>query len=666
MTKKIKKQSASQDGFEIQEGLAGIRHSPGMYMGERGEDMAYRAVKEPVDNAYDEATAGRNKVIEVVLDFDNDLNIVADMAGGIPTDFKVLKSGQKESIMTAAFSRAHAGGKFNDKAYKTSAGTHGVGVAALNAISDHLRVWSMYKGGCAFQSWRKGEPDSGKDPKQVKKIDKDVVDLLTEKKASKYGTIVAWTLDQTVVSADVMRGKKLPKDYRHARPVPSQIANWLRNMANLNPGLEVRFTLVSNKKRKSAVFINKKDLSSVVLAMCEDLELETLGKPFALKTDYLTCSLAWTVGADSSNFQTFVNTSPTLDGGWHVVGFRDALIEALKPFMKTGRKDGKVKQTFATSDILIGIVGMFDWRMHGAQYTSQVKDKLASRVEKEVYEATVKPLTEFFAKNKALAKSIIKRATTAGAMREELQKMMKSMSDVKKTGRNRLPIKLEEAPDCKPHERELYIVEGDSAGGSAKHARSSNQEILKLSGKIPNLLNTPLSKALSNDRIQDLILSLGADPKTLDPKADNPVFSCDNLRVANVFLLSDADPDGSHINALEIAFFWILFPDLIRQGRLYVVNAPLYNALYKGKIYGGDTIEECYAAMDKDKVPRSNMFRAKGWGEVPSELLGPIAFDQTTRRLIRINPGEAKAISVWRQFAGEEASARRRLLGLEK
>jgi DNA gyrase subunit B len=657
------KLDSAQDGFEIQEGLAGIRHSPGMYLGERGEDMAYRAVKEPVDNAYDESIAGRNKVIEVVLDFDNDLNIVADMAGGIPTDFKTLKSGQKETIMTAAFSRAHAGGKFNDKAYKTSAGTHGVGVAALNAVSNKLRVWSMYKGGCAYQSWEKGEVVSGKDPKQVKKVDADVASLLSEKKLSKYGTIVAWTLDQTVVSADVMRGKKLGKDYRHARPIPSQIAHWLKNMANLNPGLEIRFTLVSKKKRKSVVYINKKDLVSVVQGICEDLEVELLGKPFTFKNDNVTCTIAWTQGSDALNFSSFVNTSPTLDGGWHVVGFRDALIEALKPFMKQTK--GKTKQTFASNDILIGLVGLYDWRMHGAQYTSQVKDKLASRVEKEVYDIMLKPLTEYFSKNKSLAKAIIKRATVAGTLREELNKTLKSISDVKKAGRSRLPIKLEEAPNCKPHERELYIVEGDSAGGSAKNARSRNQEILKLSGKIPNLLNVPLHKALSNDRIQDLILSLGADPKSLDIKSDNPTFNCDNLRVANVFILSDADPDGGHIDSLEISFFWKLFPDLIRQGRLYIVDAPLFNAVYKGKHYGGDTMEECYAAMDKDKAPRKLMFRAKGWGEVPADMLAVIAFDKDTRKLIRVQEDtDKKKLHTWQQFAGEEASARRRLLGI--
>lgn len=667
---KVKKKTgdgSEQEGFMIAEGLDGIRLNPGMYMGERGADMAYRAVKEPVDNDYDEYIAGRNKLIEVVIDYDNDLNIVADMAKGIPTDFKKLKDGSKETIMTAAFSRAHAGGKFDDKAYKTSAGTHGVGVAALNAISSRLRVWSMYKGGCAYQMWECGVAKSGKDPKQVKAVDKDVMSLLREKKHSKYGTIVAWTLDQTVVSADVQRGKKLPKNYRHAAPDPAQLGSWLRNMSMLNPGLEVRLTLIKKGKRKEFTFLNKKDLAHVVKTMVEERELGSVGKPFIFKNDNITAALTWTDHADTDNFLSFVNTSPTIDGGWHVVGFRDALFEAIKPFMKEPKGKSKKKQGFKQEDLLIGLTGMFDWRMHGAQYTSQVKDKLASRVEKEVYEMLKDAFVKYFKENKKVATTIIKRAEAMNKGREELSAVVKSMADTKKKLKgNALPADLVVANKCKPHERELVVVEGDSAGGTAKDARNPDyQEVMKAGGKPLNGLKASLADVLKHKEVQGMLVSIGADLKSLDPKAEAPQLSTKNLRIGNILFLADADPDGFHINVLFLGVIYRLLPDLMKEGRVWIVDAPLYNVIHNGKHYGGMTFEECRkkapaAVKDKDII------RAKGWGEVEPDILEAIAFNPKTRRLIRVNPFEnAEQERFFRGVVAEDAVHRRRLLGLE-
>lgn len=217
-----------------------------------------------------------------------------------------------------------------------------------------------------------------------------------------------------------------------------------------------------------------------------------------------------------------------------------------------------------------------------------------------------------------------------------------------------------------PVHHNFCLGSGVVVHNTAKDARNRNQEVLKLSGKIPNALGTPLFKLLPNDRIQDLIISVGADPKSLDPKADNPTFSCDNLRVQNICLLADADPDGFHINTLLIAFFWRLFPDIIKQGRLFVVDAPLYNALYKGKHYGAMTAEECFKLMAKDNVPRQQMFRAKGWGEVPAEILDIIAFNEKSRKLIRVTEEKSKEVlAFYRSFIAEEASSRRKLLGLK-
>lgn len=662
--KASKKVSATQDGFQIAEGLDGLRLNPSMYLGDLGPFMAYRCVKEAVDNAYDEHIAGRNKVIEVILNYDADIFIVADCAGGIPLEMKTLKSGEKISIMTAAYTRTHAGAKFNDKAYKTSAGTHGIGMSAVVAVSEELRAWTTYKGGLHFQSYGKGEITSkGAHPVKVKAVDKDVLSLLKDK-TQKYGTIVAMKLDQTVVSEDSKRGKALPKGFRKAEPAAESVQQWLQNMALMNPGLEIRFSTIRGKKRLDHTFINKKDLAYVPKFMCEERELEAQGKPFTFKNDNITCALVWSDHTDAANFLTFVNTSPTADGGWHVTGFTQALSAIIKKHMPATK--GSKGQGFTGSDLLMGLTGVFDWRMHGAAYSSQVKDKLSSRVDKEVTDLIQPELDKYFDANPKVAKMIIKRAQFMTKTRTELAAVVKSMADVKKKGKgNALPAALAAASKCKPHERELFIVEGDSAKGPSVNARNGYyQEVLAAGGKPLNALSATLAKILAHKEIMNMLICLGADIKTLDPKAENPVLSTEKLRVANIIFLVDPDPDGGHIAVLYLAALVRLMPNLFVEGRVWCVQAPLYAALHKGIVYGGDTFDECRAAAPK-VVKDQEIVRIKGWGEVSEKEVGPIAFDPKQRRLIRINPFEnVEQRNFFFGVVAEDAVHRRRLLGL--
>tara|TARA_B100000700_G_scaffold88627_1_gene100017 strand:+ start:128622 stop:130670 length:2049 start_codon:yes stop_codon:yes gene_type:complete len=667
--KKGKKKSFAQDSFAILENLDGVRANPSMYLGELGEEMARRHLKEKVDNSYDEHVAGRNNLIEVVLDYDNDLMVVADGAGGIPTDFKKLKSGEKITIMTAALTKTHAGGKFNDKAYKTSAGTHGVGVAAANAVSEEMRVWSTYNGGLAFQRFERGEiATKGPHPVKVKKVDSDVTALLSHKKIQKYGTIIASKLDQTVVSESSRRGRKLPKNFVKAEPDAKKVAEWLKYMANLNPGLVIKLSVVRKGKTKGATFHNKKDLAWIPKTMCDSRELKPMGKPFTHKSDHISLAVVWSDHPDSDNFVSFVNTSPTADGGWHVKGFTDALVQAVKPYMPKAKGKGKGRSLgFKGSDLLVGLTGLFDYRMHGAAYTSQVKDKLASKVDREVYEELLPAFEEYFSKNKKVARDIIKRAQAVGKGREDLAAVVKSMADVKKkTKGSALPGELAVADKAKPHERELFIVEGDSAAGTAIDARNSDyQEVLPAGGKPLNALKAPLSKVLGHAEIQKMLTALGADVKTLDPKAENPTLDTGKLRTANVILLVDPDPDGGHIAVLYLAAIYRLLPDLYKEGRVWCIDAPLYAAVKDGELYGGMTFDACRKESPK-KVKDGEIVRIKGWGEVDETFLEPIAFKPSTRRLIRINPFEsAEKERFFRGVVAENAMYRRQLLGLE-
>lgn len=657
-----KKKSASQEGFEILEGLSGIRSNPTMYLGELGHDMAFRILKEKVDNAYDEHRAGRNKLIEVIIDYDDDLLIVADGAGGIPTDFKKLKDGTKETVMTAAFTRTHAGGKFNDQAYKTSAGTHGIGVAAVNAVSEELRVWSTYNDKLVVQRFSRGEIEGDRHPVSAKKLDTDVAALLQDK-VKKYGTIVASRIDQKVVSESSRRGKKLPKNFVKAEPKAKKVAEWLKYMANLNPGLTIRFKIKRNDKTKSITFLNKKDLAWIPKSMCDARELSALGKPFTYQSDFISCAIVWADHPDADNFFSFVNTSPTVDGGWHVKGLVDAISQALKPYMPKTKSKAR---GFKGTDLLIGLTGLFDWRMHGAQYTSQVKDKLASKVDREVYDTLLPELEAYFKKNSRVAKSIIKRAQAMGKGREDLAAVVKSMANVKKKAKGSvLPSALAVADRAKPHERELFVVEGDSAAGSAVDSRDAEyQEVLPAGGKPLNALKATLAKVLAHTEIQQLLTALGADVKTLDPKAENPTLSTAKLRVANLILLVDPDPDGAHIAVLYLAAIYRLLPDMFKEGRVWCVEAPLFAVVHKGKLYGGMTFAECRAAAPAS-VKDKEITRIKGWGEVDETFLEPIAFDPKNRRLIRINPFEnPEQERFFRGVVAEDAVHRRRLLGL--
>ena len=663
----------SADTFEILEGLEGVRHNPSMYLGNLGSDMAYRKVKEVVDNCFDEAMAGRNSYIEVVMDLDNNWYVVADKAGGIPIEMKVLKDGSKLSILTAAYTRLHAGGKFNDKAYKVSTGTHGVGVAAVNAVSDSLQVWTCRSNILYTQKFKKGEIEGPSNPVKVKAYSPEVKNYLAE---SKYGTVVMFQPDQTVISEDALRDKrKQAKVLRVAQPEVGRVATWLRTMADLNPKLKIVLTVIRGKKRKTKTYYNDKDLNYYIKNKVDEYDLGTFGKPLVFKTDFTTVAVQWTEYESDDRFESYVNNSPTSDGGTHVRGFLDALATAVKPYetasdrkvTKGAARKVQVAQ-YKKEDLLTGLVGAFDWRMHGAAYTSQVKDKLASNVTQEVYDIMLPVFVSYFEANTSVPKKLLTRARELNKGREALAKTVRSLADAKKSGRGAtLPGILSQSETKNPEERELYSVEGDSAAGSGKNARNPfYQEIFKCKGKPVNAMNLPLDRVLDNETIQGLIISLGLDLNSLDVKAPHPKFECKNLRIGKLMLLSDADVDGYHINTLILTFLFKYVPDIFKQGRVFVVNAPLFNVIHKGVHYGAMTREEVLAIAPKTVKP-NEVQRAKGWGEVSEELLSIIAFDPKYRKLIKINPLANKEHEEW--FIGitsDDRVAKRKMLGIEE
>lgn len=656
-SKKAKKPvKYDESNIEVLKGLEVVRAKPGMYMGERGDPMVYRSVKEIVDNCFDEFAAGRNKLIEVIFDTNKNVYYVADQAGGIPVG---MHKTEKKSALEVIFTQLHAGGKFNSKAYKTSSGTHGVGAAATNALSDEFQVWTQREGQWYTQAYAKGIPQHKVKECKAPKIVHDGHTL--DDKIGKYGSIVRFVPDQTIVSESATDKKS--KNLVTAKLNMKGALVWLSNLALLNPGLTIRVTAIGKKTRKFT-FLNKEGLPAIVKKIAEENELSLTGKPFVYQSETIDCVLQWSSHTDNDLLKTYVNCSPTRDHGKHFDGLSSALNKSLNEYK--GARD-----KFKIVDVLNGVIGSFNYKMSGAEYSSQTKDRLTSLVNKEIEEELLPHLSAYFEANKTMVKGIIKRANEINKGRAQLKDVMAAIAGVKKGGSKNSDINLSafltSASRCKPHERELYIVEGDSAAGPSKEARDPKfQEVFKLTGKMANAIRTDLAKLISSKAIILLLQAIGVDTRKIDLEQDISKihFTTDKLRVGKIMLLADADVDGKHINCLLLCLIWRLVPDAIREGRVFIVDAPLYSAFYNNVRYFGATFDAVSKQMP-DRAPRNIISRAKGWGEIDSEMLRFVAFDPKNRKLIKIMPPkDGDGESYFKSIMGENTQVRKELLGI--
>lgn len=644
----------SEKDIEVLEGAEAVRAKPGMYMGERGDQMIYHQFKELADNAIDEHSAGRNKGVEFVFNEDENVHIVADCAQGIPVGNN-KKTGL--STLELVLTRLHAGGKMraDNTAYKSSAGTHGVGAMCSNAISEWFQVYTQREGTWYFQSYEKGFPTSK--VKKVRKPEESIRNQLS-KPITKYGTLLIFKPDQSIVSVDATnkRAKKLTP----AKMPVRQALNWGKMISLMNPGLEVVVTSVS--KNKTVKFKNTKDISLIIDKLVEDNELTRVGKPFVYQSEMVDCTIQWTSHDNTDLFKSYVNCSPTAEHGKHYKGFFDALTRALSKY-KTQ------KDKFKTDDAMHGMVGALNFKMSGAEFSSQTKDKLTSHVNKDVEQVLYDAIVAYFEKNPQVPKKVVQRANQIAKGRDELKKVMKSVSSVNKSKKGAvLTNVLVTSTTNKPEERELYFVEGDSAGGTAKKARFSQyQEVMQLTGKVSNALTTDIVKLIGSKKIQELLVALGIDTTTLNTDEDlsKMHFSTKKLRIGKVFMLSDADVDGGHINALLLTLIYRLVPDLIRENRVFVVDAPLYSAFFNNKRYFGETFEDCAKQLPSN-APKHIVSRAKGWGEINPDMLRFIAFDPNHRKVLRVKyPESSEAREYFRAIMGPGSATRKELIGYQ-
>ncbi|MFN4134942.1 MAG: DNA topoisomerase IV subunit B [Novosphingobium sp.] len=607
--------SESYDGsaIEVLEGLEPVRRRPGMYIGGTDERALHHLAAEVLDNAMDEAVAGHANRIEVVLEEGNRLTI-SDNGRGIPVDEHPKYPGK--SALEVILTTLHSGGKFSGKAYATSGGLHGVGVSVVNALSTLTRVEVARNKELYAQEFSRGNPTT-----RLERIGNA---------PNRRGTQVTFVPDPEIFGAD-------------AKFKPARLFRLVRSKAYLFAGVEIRWrcapALASEDVPAEAVFQFPGGLADHLAEQVAGRECVT-SVPFAGRQDFpagpdgeemgrVEWAIAWPLWSDGS-YSWYCNTIPTPDGGTHEQGLRAALTKGIRAFADLiGQKKAK---DIAPEDVMTGSEIMLSVFIRDPQFQSQTKDRLTSPEAARLVEAAVRDhfdhfLTDNMERGRALLGAVMERMDERLRRKAEREVKRKTATNARKL---RLPGKLTDCSGEGDGETELFIVEGDSAGGSAKQARDrKTQAILPIRGKILNVASASADKIRANQEIADLALALGCGMR----KDCNP----DALRYDRVIIMTDADVDGAHIATLLMTFFFQEMPELVRRGHLYLAQPPLYR-LTSGSLsaYARDDAHRAELEATRFKGRKVEVSRFKGLGEMNPQQLRETTMAPATRSLVRI------------------------------
>jgi len=611
----------SEKDIKTHSTVGGIRERPGMYIGSVGSTGVMHILREVLDNSVDEFTAGRNKIISIVVE--GTTLYVADQGSGIPVNKKkVADTNVKESTLTSCITRLHAGGKFSESAYKASSGLNGVGLTATNSLSSNFQVWT-YRGAWHTTCFKKG--------KEISPVQKTKKPKIPHLKVPDKGTIIMFTPDTSIFTGKLK--------IQHVK-------EWANLASYINGGLRIYLTY----KGKTTEYFHKNGVADYVDYLITSLNVVPMSKPFVYHSDLLDIALTFT-DYDGEHVAGYTNSLFNPDGGTHVTSLYAALTKVLKTHATKTQK-------FTAFDLREGLCGLINYRIHAPVFNGQTKEKLVDdRVTGPCTDLLTKELTLFFKSNKKLAKDLCRRAVELRSAKNIFTSNKKAMRDLKpRKGKALLPGKFTEVRKCHPKMREVYLCEGDSAAGTSRFARDpSYQEILPLKGKILNVLKAKAGQAFNSEEVLNILKVIGYDPSLKNP--------FDNLRVGKIILLSDNDSDGKHIDTLILTLLVTYLPELFEKGMVYVAEGAEYVIKHKGKNFFADSLEDLLRIAPRD-IDKSKVLHMKGLGEMDAEALREISFDRKTRKLLQVTSFSKKEKNKFKALMGKNIEARKKLMGI--
>ncbi len=623
-----KEKEYGADQIQILEGLEAVRKRPGMYIGSTSARGLHHLVYEIVDNSVDEALAGYCSIIDVFINEDNSITVI-DNGRGIPVGIN-----HKAGIpaVQVVFTILHAGGKFGGGGYKVSGGLHGVGASVVNALSDWLIVKIFSEGKVYEQRYERGHVCY---PLKV----------VGECELEKTGTQVTFKPDSSIFEETVF-------DY-------DILKTRLRETAFLTKGLKIRLTDKREEPEKVREFHYEGGIKEFVQYLNNSKEAlynEIMYFEGKKNNVYVEVAMQHNDSFNESVY-TFVNNINTPEGGTHLVGFRNALTKTFNDYARSAKLLKESEQNLSGEDIREGLTAIISIKIEDPQFEGQTKQKLGNSEARGAVDSVVsEQLTYFLEQNPTVAKVICEKSILAQRAREAARKARDLTRRKTALEGSTLPGKLADCSDKDPKNCEIYIVEGDSAGGSAKTARSrATQAILPLRGKILNVEKARLDRIYGNEEIKAMITAFGT--------GIHDDFDITKLRYDKIIIMTDADVDGAHIATLMLTFIYRFMPELIKQGHVYLAKPPLYKLEKNKQVWYAYSDEELNKILEEVGRDQNNKIqRYKGLGEMDAEQLWETTMDPERRILLRVNmdeENEAEIDLTFNTLMGDKVEPRR-------
>lgn len=622
----MKKSSYDAKDITVLEGLSAVRKRPSMYIGSTSSRGLHHLIYEVIDNSIDEAMAGFCDNVLVVLNKDNSVTVV-DNGRGIPV--KKVEKFNKPAV-EIVLTKLHAGGKFGGEGYKVSGGLHGVGISVVNALSEKLGVEVRRDGHIYRQDYKRGEPVTG---------------LIKGEKTQTHGTAVTFYPDREIFE-DI--------DYKF-----EILASRMKEMAFLNKGLKITLVDVRGESEKKEIYQYEGGIVDFVKYLCEKkdvLHKKVIYIKNKVDDHEVEIVMQYTDGYSESIF-SFANNINTTEGGTHLSGFKGAITRTINDYARSNNILKEKEENLSGEDIREGLTAIISVKLKDPQFEGQTKTKLGNSEVKGFVESTVNAkLSEFLGENPAIGRTIVNKCMEASRARAAARKARDLTRKKSLLESSSLPGKLADCSINDPKYCELFLVEGDSAGGSAKQARDRRfQAILPLKGKILNVEKARLHKILSNEEIQAMVTAMGS--------GIGEDFDIGNARYHKVITMTDADVDGAHIRTLILTFLYRYMPKLIEAGYVYIAQPPLY------QVKSGKEVSYAYSDKELENIKKKYedkkiaVQQYKGLGEMDPEQLWETTMNPEARTLLKVEIEDALiADDVFSTLMGNKVEPRREFI----